>query len=93
MRNVPQKQEEFKHGNKENPALVPLSEAARMLSVGERSVRRLLQTGELPSMIKLGHSEKSFVEGYENRFFTDDSEKAKSVFHGTNTVSFEGVTI
>ena len=54
--NVPRDGEKVKSFSVETPTLIPLSEAARLLSVSERTVRRLAGRGHFPRLIKLGHS-------------------------------------
>jgi excisionase family DNA binding protein len=58
-----------KGGNENNPLLVSLKEAGRLLGVSPRTVRRLSQMGKLPPLVKIGKccriARKSVVEYFE----------------------------
>lgn len=43
--------------------LVSLKEAGRMLGVSARTVRRMCDSGQLPPIVKLGHSSRISYQG------------------------------
>lgn len=45
------------------PLLIKLEDAARMLTMSTRSIRRLSQAGTLPPLVKLGHSVRISYQG------------------------------
>lgn len=46
--------------------LIPLDKAAELLSVSTRTIRRMSQTGELPRIVKVGHSARMQLQGVVN---------------------------
>ena len=61
---------EAENVNPNAPLLLTLETAAKLLSVSPRTIRRLSQLGELPPLVKLGHSIRisyAAVVAYVNR--------------------------
>ena len=56
MSNLSQRAEKVKLKAEKEPLLIPLSEAAQLLSVSVRTIYRLADAGKIPKLIKLGHS-------------------------------------
>jgi len=48
------------------PHLISLNDAAELLSVSARTIRRLSQTGDLPQIVKVGHSARISYQGVVN---------------------------
>jgi len=60
MNTIGRKHESF---NANSRLLVTLDEAGQMLSVSARTVRRMSQEGELPAILKVGHSSRISNQG------------------------------
>ena len=56
MKKVPQGEGFCKEWNPKNPLFIKIGEAAEMLGVCSRTIRRLSQLGELPPIVKIGRS-------------------------------------
>jgi excisionase family DNA binding protein len=63
MRNLQHKQENCKEYGVKTPLLVSLKDAANILGVSARTVRRLCQDGKLPKMLKVGRSTRIQRQG------------------------------
>ena len=63
MRNLQHKQENCKEYGIKTPVLVSLKDAAHILGVSARTVRRLCQDGKLPKMLKVGRSTRIRHQG------------------------------